>query len=163
MGRQQNPITEAVVSNAHKMSGGLASPEEKASRRSGAVSLAFTAAGEHPRLQNNSLLAMNSVLRRRMNHPSLLDFAVALTLIVTPAASQEPCLNCKEPTPMTIRERIKAERDAFDLEMKRDSRRPWDGMEINGRKLRSTPALSTSRPESFYNSMKIEWFVGLNS
>ena len=67
------------------MSGGLASPEEKAPRRSGAVSLAFTAAGEHPRLQNNSLLAMNSVLRRRMNHPSLLDFAVALTLIVTPA------------------------------------------------------------------------------
>jgi hypothetical protein len=77
-----------------------------------------------------------------MKHPSLLEFAVAVTLAATPAFSQEACLECKQALPLTMREQIKAERDAFDLEMKRDKARPWDGMEINGRKFLSTPALN---------------------
>jgi hypothetical protein len=40
------------------------------------------------------------------------------------------CVGCKEAAPMTDRERIEVARDKFELEMKRDTRRPWDGSDL---------------------------------
>jgi hypothetical protein len=77
-----------------------------------------------------------------MKHPSLLAFALLLvTLPAAPALSQsDVCGGCKEAAPMVHRERIKVARDKFDLEMKRDSKRPWDLLDLGLRKLPSVPA-----------------------
>jgi hypothetical protein len=75
-----------------------------------------------------------------MKHPSWLTLAAASTLAAAVTLAQgDPCIGCKEPAPMTDRERIKAARDKFDIEMKRDTKRPWDGTDLY-RKLPSTPA-----------------------
>jgi hypothetical protein len=73
--------------------------------------------------------AASMVLIGAMKHPSLLQLTVISTLFATPAFAQgDSCLDCKEVAPpMTDRERIKAERDKFDREMKLDTKRPWDG------------------------------------
>jgi hypothetical protein len=105
-----------------------------------------------------------------MKHPSLLYFAVVVSLTATPALAQsDACIGCKEPAPMTDRERIKAARDKldlemkrdavtnreritaardkFDLEMKRDTKRPWDGLDPN-RKTPSAPLAPSQVPGS---------------
>jgi hypothetical protein len=75
-----------------------------------------------------------------MEHPTFLTFAVAATLAAAATLAQgDPCVDCKEAAPMTDRERIKAARDKFDLEMKRDTKRPWDGLDLY-RKSPATPA-----------------------
>jgi hypothetical protein len=65
-----------------------------------------------------------------MKHPTLLTLGVAATLVAASTFAQgDACIGCKEATPpMTDRERIKAARDKFELEMKRDTKRPWDDL-----------------------------------
>jgi hypothetical protein len=66
-----------------------------------------------------------------MKHPPLSIFAVAATLAASFALAQsDGCVGCKEAAPMTDRERIKMARDKFELEMKRDTKRPWDGSNL---------------------------------
>jgi hypothetical protein len=66
-----------------------------------------------------------------MTHPTLLALAVAATLAAASTLAQgEGCIGCKEAAPTTDRERIKVARDKFELEMKRDTKRPWDGSDL---------------------------------
>jgi len=66
-----------------------------------------------------------------MKHPTLsaLVVAAALAAVTTLAQGDGPIAG-KETAPMTDRERIKADRDKFDLETKRDTKRPWDGSDL---------------------------------
>jgi hypothetical protein len=62
---------------------------------------------------------------------SLWTLAPAITLAdIATLAQGDPCIDCKEAAPVTDRERIKAARDKFELEMKRDTKRPWDGLDL---------------------------------
>jgi hypothetical protein len=66
---------------------------------------------------------------------TLLVFVAVPTLAASPVFAQsDGCIGCKEAAPMTDRERIKAGRAKFDLEMKRDTARPWDGLDLGVRK-----------------------------
>jgi hypothetical protein len=66
-----------------------------------------------------------------MKHPSLSALAVAAALAASfTLAQSDGCVGCKEAAPMTDRERIKVARDKFELEMKRDTKRPWDGSDL---------------------------------
>jgi hypothetical protein len=74
-----------------------------------------------------------------MKNLSLLVFAVMVMLHPTlggsPAVAQVvSCIDCKDAT-TSERERIKAARAKFDLEMKGDTKRPWDGLDLGTRKL----------------------------
>jgi hypothetical protein len=78
---------------------------------------------------------------QRVKHLTLSAFMVAATLAATPALAQsELCAGCKAPTPMSDRDRIKADRAKSDLEMKADTRRPWDGLDLGTRKAPPGPA-----------------------
>ena len=62
-----------------------------------------------------------------MNKTSL--GAAALLAILIAEQSVAPI---GPPPPPTSLESIRAARDKFDLEMKTDTRRPWDGMALTG-------------------------------
>jgi hypothetical protein len=84
-----------------------------------------------------------------MTHSSWSAFAVSswsafAALAATPAVAQtSPCVDCKDETSTTHRDQVKAARAKYDLEMKLDTKRPWDGLDIKtgARKLASPPAL----------------------
>ena len=79
-------------------------------------------------------------LRKAMKNPALVIFALLAALPAAPSPAQsDACVGCKEAAPMTHREGIKAAREKFDLEIKRDSKRPWDGLDLGIRKLPSPP------------------------
>jgi alkanesulfonate monooxygenase SsuD/methylene tetrahydromethanopterin reductase-like flavin-dependent oxidoreductase (luciferase family) len=66
-----------------------------------------------------------------MKHPPLVILAAAVTLAANFAVAHgDPCSRCEEVAPMTDREQIRAARDKFEREMKRDTRRPWDGTDL---------------------------------
>jgi hypothetical protein len=72
-----------------------------------------------------------------MKPPSLSTLVVAATLAAASTLAQgEGCIGCKEAAPTTDRDRIKAARDKFELEMKRETKRPWDGSDL----YRKTPS-----------------------
>jgi hypothetical protein len=86
-----------------------------------------------PALPAQADIDANVVARRggpRSGGP-LLALAVTATLAAASLAHSNPCIGCKEGAQMTDRERIKAAREKFELEMKRDTKRPWDGMDLH--------------------------------
>jgi hypothetical protein len=70
-----------------------------------------------------------------MKHPLLYGLALAgLCFAWLGTAQSEPCVGCKDAVPMTDQETIKAARAKFDRELKSDTRRPWDGLNLGHRK-----------------------------
>lgn len=69
----------------------------------------------------------SKLLAFAMNKPSV---CVAVLLAVLVAEQSGPVVD--QPSDVKRRESIKAARDKFDAEMKADTKRPWDGMDLTG-------------------------------
>lgn len=67
---------------------------------------------------------------------------LAAPLLVTTLVNDAPRPNLLQMSPPLTREDIKAARDKFDREMKLDTRRPWDGMN-----LRTPPSEEQENPK----------------
>jgi len=71
------------------------------------------------------------VLWKGMKKPLSAALLVLMLVVGGPCfAQQETCPDCKPSVPATDREMIRAARAKFDAEMKADTKRPWDGMNL---------------------------------
>lgn len=62
-----------------------------------------------------------------MNQAHLLLASLLAVLV-----AEQPADPIGPPPPVMTLDSIKAARDKFDLEMKQDTKRPWDGMDLTG-------------------------------
>jgi hypothetical protein len=57
--------------------------------------------------------------------------AVAGCLWIFPAIAEPlPCTTCEPPKQQTMRERIRSDREKYDLENAKTTARPWDGLNL---------------------------------
>jgi len=70
----------------------------------------------------------------------LLVAAIVSSLLVCQAVAEPaPCATCDAPKSMTVREKIKADREKYERDDVKTVARPWDG-ESFGRSKRDNPA-----------------------
>ncbi|MGB9043096.1 MAG: hypothetical protein WCC81_11590, partial [Pseudolabrys sp.] len=64
--------------------------------------------------------------------PHVSQANLALSMLVAILVAEHPVDPFVPPPPVATRDNIKAAREKFDLEMKLNTKRPWDGMDLTG-------------------------------